>query len=382
MYSLLPDVRESRCPCVYMCVSVRRHKKLVIAFTSGVERRLNSADCSCMAYLFSSTCTHYFRLEKPTDVKQTETSTKSLFALSCTHHSFLSLKKKQFSATSSVKEAMNDVVWVFPIPFKRNLVWTQKVLNALWRDDLFGVPAFRLWAPHPRKLWLCKTISWGDDTLGSMILALPEGGSHSLVLCQQREGGWPSRDTEGTQQPRAWNNGWGWGLPQAPVVLHLRAGSARWLRKRWGTRKSVTVHPAQRARSLHSCRQGWVTVSSALQKELLEAAACRRQCRGPNLCKTAVNTQRGCPENSMRTRASNIGALSVVSFDGFPLFLISHARVGSPPPSPPSNGFRHPPIFSQSFPSHKVFHLRQVMGCGVRRHQRSVAAAFMCVMEA
>lgn len=123
----------------------------------------------------------------------------------------------------------------------------------------------------------------------------------------------------------------------------------------------VTQDGAQTA----SVGRAKLTVTHTLLSSLLQG----RQRQGPgatgSLLEGHNTTQHGCREIQPRTRASDTDAHRVTAFDRIPSLPYLRSRVLQPTllSSDYLMGFTIP---SSSFP--KVFHLRDVMGCGVKRH--------------
>ena len=91
---------------------------------------------------------------------------------------------------------------------------------------------------------------------------------------------------------------------------------------------------------------------------------------GAGTLQDGVNTQQDCCEKSRRARASDTDASYVIAFD--PISSLLYLSSCSLHPSLLSaNNLMDFTTFSSSLPSslfQKVFHLRAVMGCGMKRH--------------
>lgn len=110
-------MKKQMCVHMYVCVCVRRHKTLVIAFNSGVERRFDFSEYPSVWLTFLLPHANIiFNLNKPINMKQAATCTKTSLC-SVSRSPFPSVKT--FSSTCCVKDAMNHGVWVFLVPFKR-----------------------------------------------------------------------------------------------------------------------------------------------------------------------------------------------------------------------------------------------------------------------
>ena len=183
---------------------------------------------------------------------------------------------------------------------------------------------------------------------------------------QQKEEGWPSRDTEATQEPRVWRP---------------RAATASWGYQSQGRESQVTLEEEHQLGSticILLVGMSYCRVCFSERGQYQGAGV------GAGSLQDGVNTQQDCCEKSRRARASDTDASYVIAFD--PISSLLYLSSCSLHPSLLSaNNLMDFTTFSSSLPYslfQKVFHLRAVMGCGMKRHQTIMLAAFMCVIEA
>ena len=87
-------MKKQMCVDMYVCVCVRRHKTLVIAFNSRVERRFDSSEYPFVWLTFLLPHANIiFNLKKPINMKQTATSIKTSLC-SVLHSPFPSVIKQ------------------------------------------------------------------------------------------------------------------------------------------------------------------------------------------------------------------------------------------------------------------------------------------------
>lgn len=101
-----------------------------------------------------------------------------------------------------------------------------------------------------------------------------------------------------------------------------------------------------------------------------ERGQCQGAGEGPGSLQDGVNAQQDCCEKSSRARASDTNASCVIAFDPISSLLYLSSCSLHPSLLSAKNRMDFTTFSSSlpSFPFQKVFHLRAVMGCGMKRH--------------